>query len=136
MRDVYQRFVNPQVTDRQIVIYTRLIVVALGIVGFIAGNFFPTILAMALWAYTMYGAGITPALLAALIWPRATPAAGVASILAGMSTTLLWEIIALVRGGGEAAYPLGLATVYPALVLSISTLVVVSMMGRQSRAMS
>ncbi len=130
MRDVYQRFVNPQVTDRQIVVYTRLIVVALGIVGFIAGNFFPTILAMALWAYTMYGAGITPALLAALIWPRATPAAGVASILAGMSTTLLWEIVALSRGGGEAAYPLGLATVYPALFLSISTLVVVSMVGR------
>jgi SSS family solute:Na+ symporter len=84
---------------------------------------------MALWAYTMYGAGITPALLGALIWPRATPAAGVASIVAGMSTTLLWEIVALVRGGGEAAYPLGLATVYPALFLSISTLVVVSLAG-------
>lgn len=133
MRDVYQRFINPQVGDRQIVFYTRLIVVVLGLIGFIAGNFFPTILAMALWAYTMYGAGITPALLGALIWPRATPAAGVASIVAGMSTTLLWEIVALVRGGGEAAYPLGLATVYPALFLSISTLVVVSLAGKRGR---
>lgn len=128
MRDVYQRFVNPAVTDRQVLVYTRLLVVALGVIGFVAGNYFPTILAMALWAYTMYGAGITPALLAAFIWRRATPQGGVTSIAAGMVTTLLWEIVALVRGGGEAAYPLGLQTVYPALVASIGTLLVVSLL--------
>jgi len=127
IRDVYQRFINPGVADRQIVAYTRTIVVVLGLVGFVAGNFFPTILAMALWAYTMYGAGITPALLAAFIWPRVTPAGGVASILAGMATTLVWEIVALARGGNEAAYLFGLRTVYPALVLSISALIVVSL---------
>jgi SSS family solute:Na+ symporter/sodium/proline symporter len=130
IRDVYQRFINPQVTDRQVVLYTRSIILILGVIGFIAGNFFPTILAMALWAYTMYGAGITPALLGALIWPRATPAGGVASILVGMVTTLTWEIVALVRGGGEAAFPLGLATVYPALFLSIGTLIVVSLLTK------
>jgi SSS family solute:Na+ symporter/sodium/proline symporter len=129
MRDVYQRFINPAATDRQILLYTRGLVVALGAVGFVAGNFFPTILAMALWAYTMYGAGITPALLGALVWPRATRAGGVTSIAVGMGTTLLWEIIALQRGtGGEPDYLFGLATVYPALALSIGALVVVSLM--------
>ncbi len=134
MRDVYQRFVNPAVTDRQILIYTRLLVVALGIVGFTVGNFFPTILAMALWAYTMYGAGITPALLAAFVWPRATAAGGIASIAVGMATTLGWEIIALARGtGGHAAYLFGIETVYPALVFSIAALVVVSLATPHSR---
>ena len=133
IRDVYQRFVNPGVTDRQILVYTRLIVVGLGVVGYVAGNFFPTILAMALWAYTMYGAGITPALLAALVWPRATRPAGVWSILVGMTTTLAWEIVGLWRGvDGVAAYPLGLETVYPALTLSIFTLVVVSLLTTPS----
>jgi solute:Na+ symporter, SSS family len=128
MRDVYQRFVNPQVTDRQVVLYTRLLVVLLGLVGFVAGNYFPTILAMALWAYTMYGAGITPALLAAFVWPRATPVGGVASIAVGMATTLLWEIVALARGsGGTPVYLLGIETVYPALAFSITALVVVSL---------
>ncbi|HJO38615.1 MAG: sodium:solute symporter family protein [Vicinamibacterales bacterium] len=131
MRDVYQRFVNPGATDRQVLAYTRLMVVALGAVGYIAGNFFPTILAMALWAYTMYGAGITPALLAALVWPRATPTGGVASILVGMTTTLVWEIVGLARAeDGVAAYPFGVETVYPALTLSIVTLVVVSLATR------
>jgi SSS family solute:Na+ symporter/sodium/proline symporter len=128
MRDVYQRFVNPKVTDRQVVLYTRLLVVLLGLVGFVAGNYFPTILAMALWAYTMYGAGITPALLAAFVWPRATRVGGVASIAVGMATTLLWEIVGLARGsGGTPAYLLGIETVYPALVFSITALVAVSL---------
>ncbi len=124
MRDVYQRFINRSATDRQVLVYTRVLVVVLGAVAFAVGNFFPTILAMALWAYTMYGAGITPALLAAFVWPRATRAGGVASITVGMVTTLLWEIIGLARGtGGNPEYLLGIETVYPALVLSIAALV-------------
>ena len=134
MRDVYQRLVNRSATDRQVLRYTRLLVVVLGLVGFVAGQFFPTILAMALWAYTMYGAGITPALLAAFVWPRATRAGGVASIGVGMATTLLWEIIGLARGtSGHPAYLLGIETVYPALVFSITALVVVSLATPQEQ---
>jgi SSS family solute:Na+ symporter/sodium/proline symporter len=129
IRDVYQRFVNPAATDRQILLYTRMLVVVLGAVGFVAGNFFPTILAMALWAYTMYGAGITPALLGALVWRRATRAGGIASIAVGMGTTLAWEIIGLLRSaGGDPNYLFGLATVYPALTFSIGALVIVSLL--------
>lgn len=128
MRDVYQRFVNPQATDRQVLVYTRLLVVAIGLMGYVALSFFQTILEMALWAYTMYGAGITPALLAAFVWPRATRFGGVLSILAGMLTTLGWEIAGKLQAvDGVAMYPLGLQTIYPALVLSILTLVLVSL---------
>jgi SSS family solute:Na+ symporter/sodium/proline symporter len=128
MRDVYMRFVNPHVTDRQVLLYTRGLVVLLGAAGFVALRFFRTILEMALWAYTMYGAGITPALLAALVWRRATRAAGVLSILAGMLTTLGWEVAGKIRTaeGPATAYPLGIETIYPALVLSIGTLILVS----------
>lgn len=122
VRDVYVRFVNPAAADRQTLLYTRLTIVALGAIGLVAGSFFPTILAMALWAYTMYGAGVTPALLAALLWPAATREAGVGSILAGMVTTLVWEIAAIAHGG----HPMGVQTIYPALAASIGTLVALS----------
>ena len=71
----------------------------------------------------MYGAGITPALLATFLWPGATRQGGVASIAAGMITTLVWEIAERYAGG----YPLGMQTIYPALLLSIATLVGVSL---------
>jgi solute:Na+ symporter, SSS family len=123
MRDVYQKMINPQATDRQILLLTRIFVVLLGVLGFVALRFFTTILEMALWAYTMYGASITPALLAAFLWKRVTRAGGVASIAAGMITTLGWEINARINNG----YPFELDTVYPALAMSLLALVVVSL---------
>jgi SSS family solute:Na+ symporter/sodium/proline symporter len=117
--DVYRRFVNPAADDRRLLLVTRSLVLVLGIIACVIGSFFPTILAMALWAYTMYGAGVTPALLAALVWPGVSPRAGVASIAVGMATTLIWEAAALAHG----AYPLGIQTIYPALAASITTLV-------------
>jgi SSS family solute:Na+ symporter len=130
MRDVYQKYVNPEASDRQVLLYTRVIVVLLGAFGFVALSFFQTVLEMALWAYTMYGAAITPALLAAFIWPRATRAGGVASIAVGMVTTLGWEIAARLRATPEGGpdYILGLPTVYPAFVLSVAALILVSVM--------
>ena len=118
-RDVYQRFVNPTASDRQLLVLTRALVVALGSAALLVGSFFPTILAMALWAYTMYGAGVTPALLAALVWPGVGRRAGAASIAVGMATTVIWETAALWHG----AYPLGLQTIYPALGASGATLI-------------
>jgi SSS family solute:Na+ symporter/sodium/proline symporter len=124
VRDVYQRFLDPTASEARIVLVLRLAIVALGVLGLVAGSLFPTVLAMALWAYTMYGAGITPALLAALVWPRATKEAGVSSIAAGMSVTLLWELLAVGRGTvAEPAYIFGLQTIYPALLASIGVLV-------------
>ena len=129
MRDVYQPFINPRVTDRQVVVYTRALVVLLGGLGLIALQFFRTILEMALWAYTMYGAAITPALLAAFLWPRATRQGGVASIATGMIVTLAWEIGARMMAGpdGSPAYAFNLPTVYPAFVMSVVALVAVSL---------
>lgn len=133
-RDVYQRLVNPAASDAQIVLFTRVFIIVLGLAGAIAGSVFPTLLSMALWAYTMYGAGVTPALVAALVWPRATRTAGVASIAAGMGVTLLWEVLAVARGTVSDPAPLlGVQTIYPALALSIGTLVTVSLVTPQER---
>jgi SSS family solute:Na+ symporter/sodium/proline symporter len=124
MNDVYRKYFNPAASDRQILLWTRIMVVVLGVVGFTALRFFSTILQMALWAYTMYGAAITPALLAAFFWPRATRAGGVASIAVGMIVTLGWEIYARSAGG---EYLFTLPTVYPAFAGSVLALVVVSL---------
>jgi SSS family solute:Na+ symporter/sodium/proline symporter len=134
VRDVYQRSIAPTASDRQVLLYTRACVVVLGGLALVVGSFFPTFLATALWAYTMYGAGITPALLAALVWPGATRQGGVASIVAGIAVTIAWETVALARGeAGQPAYLFGIQTVYPALAASIGALVGVSAAGSGRR---
>lgn len=122
MRDVYQRFINPNLPEKKIVLYSRITVVCLGIFAFVQVRFFDKILEMALYAYTMYGVGITPALMGAFFWRRATAAGGVASMAGGMIVTLLWEIL---------NQPFGMNTVYPALVTSVLCLVVFSLLGKK-----
>ena len=119
MRDIYQRFINPNVSQKKMVLYSRIVVIVLGIVAFVQVRFFTTVLEMALYAYTMYGVGVTPAVLAAFFWKRATPLAGVCSIASGMVTTIVWELL---------KKPFGVPTVYPALFLSVSSLVIISLL--------
>ena len=88
-RDIYQRFIRPDVSDKGIIRFQRIWIVILGILAFVLANFFKSILDMAFTAYTMVGAGITPALLAAFLWKRVTVAGGVSSIIAGMGTTVI-----------------------------------------------
>ena len=123
MRDFYQKFFSPNPTPKKMILYSRIVVVLLGIVAFLQVRFFKGVLEMALYAYTMYGVGITPAVLACFFWKRVTPAGGVVSIASGMGTTLIWELL---------NQPNDIPTVYPALLMSLSGLVIVSLLTRPS----
>ena len=122
IRDVYQRFINPEASQQRIVLYSRIVVVLLGIFAFAQVRFFTRVLEMALYAYTMYGVGITPAVMGAFFWKRANAYGGVSSIAGGMIVTLIWEI------GGQ---PFGIPTVYPALAASLFGLIVISLITKK-----
>jgi SSS family solute:Na+ symporter/sodium/proline symporter len=117
VHDFYQRFIKPEATQKQLVLYSRIAVIGLGIFAYLQVQFFETVLEMAIYAYTMYGAGITPALLASFLWKRATPTAGASSIAVGMITTILWEAL---------GRPYDLATIYVAALFSILALIGIS----------
>ncbi len=123
VRDIYQRFINPELPDKKMILFSRVVVVGLGVIAYSLISFFPRILNAAYAAYTVYGAGITPALLAVFFWKRATVKGGVFSILGGMLTTVAWEIANKLSG----ALPLGMPAVYPALCVSVCLLVCVSL---------
>ncbi len=127
IRDIYQRFINPDLEDKKMILYSRIFVIILGVISYSLISFFPRILDAAYAAYTVYGAGITPALVAVFFWKRATVAGGVLSILGGMTTTVLWEIINKIQGH----LPLGVPAVYPALICSLLLLVGISFLGRK-----
>jgi SSS family solute:Na+ symporter len=125
IRDIYQRFINPDLSDKKMILYSRMVVIVLGITAYSLITFFPRILDAAYAAYTVYGAGITPALVAVFFWKRATALGGVLSIIGGLGTTVIWEIINKVQGH----LPFGMPAIYPALVLSLFLLIFVSLVG-------
>ncbi len=132
-RDIYQRFVNPEASEKTIIWFQRVTIVVMAVIAYIVTSQFTSILQMALYAYTMVGAAVTPALLAAFLWKRATPAGGAASVGAGISVTLLFAILA--RTGMESLnlgrFQLPLDPdyiIYPAATASFVALIAVSLL--------
>ena len=130
VRDIYQRFIEPDVSPKKIVLLSRIVVVVLGILAYLLSTLDDKFLSVALYAYTIYGAGITPALLASFFWKRATTPGGVSSILVGTFVTIIWK-----NFGMDSSVPasLGLSgveidAVIPAILLSVLTLIVVSLL--------
>jgi SSS family solute:Na+ symporter/sodium/proline symporter len=142
MRDVYQRFINPDAPADRMVAYQKIAVVLIGLCAFLM-VWIPTvfkwnisILQYSYFAYTMYGVAITPALLAALTWRRATRFGGVLSIVTGALATLFFEFILpkVAPGVMQAAAgatgadvfgtdPWGIPSIFPAFALSLGALV-------------
>jgi SSS family solute:Na+ symporter/sodium/proline symporter len=120
----------------------RGIVVGIGVLAFLMMSQFDTILEMALVSYTMIGASLAPALLAAFFWRRVTRAGGVASIAAGMLTVVAITVLnSVYANADQPARLLGLSfpldTDYiaiPAVIVSVSTLIVVSLLTRRPEA--
>jgi len=71
----------------------RFFIVVLGIMAYLIVSQFQTILEMAFISYTMIGASLTPALLASFFWKKVTKIGGIASILAGMVSTLFLTLL-------------------------------------------
>jgi SSS family solute:Na+ symporter/sodium/proline symporter len=138
-RDILQGFVARDAGPRQVVWMQRTCIVLLGLLAYLLMSQFETILEMALVSYTMIGASLAPPLIAAFFWKRVTRVAGVASIAAGMLTVLTITVLnSLYKDSAEPLQILGISfpmdTDYiaiPALIVSVSTLVVVSLLTRR-----
>jgi len=134
-RDIYERFINPEASDRAKLNVQRLFVVLFGGLGLAVLTLFDSVLAMALYAYSLVGASLTPALLAAFLWKRVTPQGGVACIAGGLAAIVGVKLLAS-AGVDFTATISGTAfdfassdyIVIPGVLVSIGLLVVVSLL--------
>jgi SSS family solute:Na+ symporter len=118
-RDVYQRFLRPTASEKQIIAFQRIMIVVLAGTAYVITSFFTSILDMALYAYTMVGAAVTPTLLAAFLWKRVTAAGGVASIAAGIVVTLVYGFLGY--DYDWIIYPAGIASTVSLVGVSLLT---------------
>ena len=119
--DIYEEFINKNATDKQKLNLTKIVVVIFGVVAFLILQQFPTILAVQMYSYTIYGAGLTPAVLGAVLWKKATKAGGISSMLVGAVGTLVWELVLHKPGGYDAALFMIPAVAIVLIVVSLLT---------------
>jgi SSS family solute:Na+ symporter len=129
VNDIYARYINPQASNKKVLIVGRLMVVLLGLWALFQSLGTESVLKKALYAYTIYSAALTPVILAAFFWKRATAAAAVASIAVGTVVTVSWDWVAphLPRAIGERD------AIFPALIVSLICLFAVSLVTTPPR---
>jgi SSS family solute:Na+ symporter/sodium/proline symporter len=135
MRDIYQRFVKKEASQRNMVALQKVFVVFLGVVAFFLAMRLTSVLEMAFFAYTIYGVAITPALIAALAWKRATKAGGLTSIISGTAACIVLKVLAEVLPPDKAPEgdPWGIPIIFPALIISLGSLIVVSLLTKKPK---
>ncbi len=138
-RDIYQRFINPNASEKQKVNVQRIFIVVFGALGLVLLTQFQTVLSMALYAYSLVGASLTPALLACFLWKRVTPQGGVACIAGGLGSILGVRVLNMLGvnftatlGGTEFNFAGSDYIVIPGVIASIGLLIVVSLLTRPS----
>lgn len=124
INDVFLRYLRPQAPNGQVLVVSRLMVVALGCWALWQSLGTSSVLEKSLYAYTIYSAALTPVILAAFFWRRATAAGAVASIAAGTALTVLWSTVSgfLPQWMGERD------AILPALLVSVAALISVSLL--------
>jgi len=130
MRDIYQRFLKKDADPKKMVALQKFLVVVIGVLAFLLATQLKSVLEMSFFAYTIYGAAITPALIAALAWKRATKAGGLASIVSGAVVCIVFFVMSKVLPAAQVpdGDPWGIPIIYPALIASLGTLVIVSLL--------
>jgi solute:Na+ symporter, SSS family len=128
VNDVFVRYLQPDASNKRILIVSRLMVVFLGLWALYQSLHTQSVLKKSLYAYTIYAAALTPVILAAFFWKRATAAGAVASIAAGTVITIFWDTPFIHHNVPSIVSDRD--AIFPALVASLLCLFVVSLLTR------
>jgi sodium/proline symporter len=95
-RDLYERFVNPQASERQMVLVSRGLVLLIAIVGYVVALVEPpTVFGIVVFATSVLGSAFLPAYVCAVWWRKANTPGALSSIVVGASVAFAWEFFTL-----------------------------------------
>ena len=119
--DLYARFSRHEVADRRRLVVHRVAVLVIAVLAYVLGQFFPSVLALQVYAYTVYGVAIAPAVFAVLFWPRATTAGVLSSMLLATVATITRETLGLSEDVNAVIVSLPVALVALVVVSLLTT---------------
>lgn len=95
-RDLYERFMNPGASERQMVWVSRALVTAMAVVGYVIALMEPpTVFSIVVFATSVLGSAFLPSYVCAVWWSRANTPGALASMIVGAAVAFLWELAAL-----------------------------------------
>lgn len=116
--DVGQRMLGREMGDRQRMMVHRCAVIGIALIAYVLGRFFPTVLELQMYSYTVYGVALAPPVLAIFFWSRVSPAGALSSMIVGVAVTIAWESL---------GQPFDVNSVIVSLPLALAALVCMSL---------
>jgi len=123
-KDLYVGLINPKATDKQQLYLGRTITVVLGIVPILlALKPLDAVQWLVALSFQILASALTVPVFCAVWWPKATRSAGIASMLSGVATAVIWYIIGWNQFGNLSNWPGG---IWPGVIgTAVSALVMV-----------
>jgi len=122
-RDLYERFVNPRASERQMVMVSRGLVLAIAVIGYLVALYEPpTVFSIVIFATSVLGSAFLPAYVCAVWWKKANTPGALASMVAGSATAFGWEILGMVESTQMAPMTAGvIASTLTMIVVTLAT---------------
>jgi sodium/proline symporter len=96
-RDLYERFINPRASEKQMVWVSRTLVLAIAVIGYVVALVEPpTVFSIVIFATSVLGSAFLPAYVCAVWWPKANTPGALASMVVGAAVAFTWEYAGLV----------------------------------------
>jgi len=90
-RDFYQRYINIEATDRQLIVISRIVILIVGLVGLTIAIFYPeSLMFLGAYVFGTVAAGLFFPLYIGMLWRRATSAAGIWGMISGFVGTFVF----------------------------------------------
>ncbi|WP_339226960.1 sodium:solute symporter family protein [Oceanobacillus sp. FSL K6-2867] len=126
--DIYKQWIKPQASERQVVLVTRISVVAVAIIGTLIGRSLPYILELLLTGGRIMAASLAPVFIALVFWKAARKAyyTTLAAMFLGASGTIFGVVLgnrAASNSEGDVVFVWGLDPVLIGLPITLSVLI-------------
>ncbi|MBN2048912.1 MAG: sodium/proline symporter [Spirochaetales bacterium] len=125
-RDIFQRFFKPDAGDKQMVLVSRLLVLLIGVIGFVVALLQPPgVFSIVVFTTSVLGSAFLPAYVCAVWWKKANTPGAISSIIGGAAIAFLWNVTG--AAAATAIHPM-----FAGLVVSIVLIFLVSLATQKS----
>lgn len=121
-RDLYERFINPEASEKQMIWVSRGLIMTIAIIGyFIALIEPPSVFNVVIFTTSVLGSAFLPAYVCAVWWKKANMPGALCSIILGALTAFCWQFFGVTEMTTIAPMVVG-------VISSTSTMIIVSLL--------
>lgn len=126
-RDLYQKIINKNATDKQVLRASRISVVIVVIIGIASALWLPILVPLWVLAQAIVLSGLFMPTMCAWFWKRATTAGAIASTISGAGAAIAWAMYAWITTGSPGTIIFGLHACHVGTFISIPVMIIVSL---------